>query len=106
MEDTIKEYEGKVIELSYDWNCGNKGWCKGIIYEGQCYSVSLRDIDSSKTVIVTRIPKKYVSSVKDSRFDNRINHLELKVIEWLSAGAKSSEIDGLKVEMARPLRED
>jgi hypothetical protein len=95
--DKLIEYEGRILDLHYDWQCGNWGFGKGFVSKGKCYEFWILDDE----VRLMHIPDSYVVDLSEPRV--KVTQLESSILESIKNGQDSS--GNLPISMVRPIRE-
>jgi hypothetical protein len=104
LTEVIKEYERKPIEIGYDWQSANKGWCRGFILNSECYTMHYTNFDNPERVEIMKLPIKYVSSINEPNW--KVNDLERELIASLAiSNGELKEVRGIPLVRLKPLRE-
>ena len=101
IEKDLKKYEGKLIELGYDWKIGHKGWMMGLVYNGQCFSLSFTPQNNPSELHIMEIPIRYVVSVNEPNW--KVSELEKEVLsEFISGGKLKEKLANILVKYQEP----
>lgn len=97
----IKDYDGNLVYLGYDWQCSNTGFCRGFVQDGEIFSIAVSEGPPLKKIILTNIPVKYITSLEHAKDPSSLEREVLKRFP-----EKPRAIKGFPIEYALPLRED
>jgi len=100
--EEIKKCEGSLVYLGYDWQCSNRGWCRGFVQSGEVHSLAVSKESPIKTkIVLTKIPAKYITSLEQAETPSSLEREVLKRFP-----EKPRTIKGFPIEYAKPLNKE